>query len=905
MGRDSERHRIERLVASARIGHGGALAITGEPGVGKTALLRFAAESAVGMNVLQAAGSESEKEIPFGALHQVLRPALDRLDEIPAPQAQALSVALALRPGPAIDRFAVGAATLSLLCRFAEERPVAVLLDDLHLVDRSSADALAFSARRLVADPIVLLATTRSPDPPLPTLALTGIDLAAAGELVSSRSDVAVSPELIARLHRATAGNPLALIELAGSRLEHVSPEAPLPVSAALARAFASQARSLSVEGQAALAVASVAGNDLRVVASACRVLGVAVDALAEAESAGLVRIADGRAEFRHPLIRAAVYGDADPQRRRAIHRAVAEAVGPHDADRRAWHLAEAAVGPDAQVADLLVEAGRRAHERSAHDVAAAAFERAARLSPDVSRHASLCVAAAESAWLAGETRRSVSLLDEVAGAALPNETRRSVSLSGEADTGSRLRAVELRAAIAARTGSLTEARDLCRIAARESADADSAVILLADAVHACFYLGDTRSGVELAHEIEAALDRVTTPKARGLGQMAAGVARILANRGGAGQIRAGVDLLASTGLLRDDRRRLSWLMIGPLFLRDADSGEDLRRVVADARAETAVGTLPALLFHVARDEATTNQWVRAGATYDEATRLARETGQETDLAMCLAGLAWLRARLGDEERCRALVAEALPICRDRDIHIGRVWSLFALGELELGLGDPLKALAHLEELAALLDDLQLTDPDLSPAPELTDAMVRLGRRDDAWLVARRYLAEAAAKGQPWAMGRAERTIGMLSEDGFDTHFEASLRFHERTLDDFETARTRLAYGARLRRARRRVDARPHLHAALETFENLRAARWADLAAVELGATGETIERRPRSETLTPQELQVSLLLAEGKTTREVAAALFLSPKTIEYHLRKVYTKLGIRSRAELADRLP
>ncbi|USX54886.1 helix-turn-helix transcriptional regulator [Lentzea sp. HUAS12] len=884
IGRDSERQRIERLVASARIGHGGALAITGEPGVGKTALLGFAAESAAGMNVLRAAGIESEKEIPFGALHQVLRPALDRLGEIPGPQAQALSVALALRPGPAIDRFAVGAATLSLLCRFAEERPVAVLLDDLHLVDGSSADALAFAARRLVADPVVLLATTRSPDPPLPSLALTGIDLAAADELVSSRSDVPVSPELIARLHRATAGNPLALIELAGSRLEHLSPEAPLPVSAELARAFASQARSLGAGGRAALAVASVAGTDLRVVVSACRVLGVAVDALAEAESAGLVRIAGGRVEFRHPLIRAAVYGDTDPRRRRVIHRAVAEAVGPHDADRHAWHRAESVVGPDAQVADLLVQAARRAHERSAHDVAAAAFERAARLSPDVSRHASLCVAAAESAWLAGETRRSVSLLDEVGGGA---------------------GAVELRAAIAARTGSLTEARDLCRIAARESADADSAVVLLADAVHACFYLGDTRSGVELAHEIEALLDGVVTPKAQGLGQMAVGVARILANRGGADQIRAGVGLLASTGLLRDDRRRLSWLMIGPLFLRDADSGEELRRVVADARAETAVGTLPALLFHVARDEATTNQWVRAEATYDEATRLARETGQETDLAMCLAGLAWLRARLGDEERCRALVAEALPICRARDIHIGRVWSLFALGELELGLGDPLKALAHLEELAALLDDLRLTDPDLSPAPELTDAMVRLGRRDDAWDVARRYRAEAAAKGQPWALGRAERTLGMLSEDGFDTHFEASLRHHARTLDDFETARTRLAYGARLRRARRRVDARPHLHAALETFENLRAARWADLAAVELGATGETIKRRTQGETLTPQELQVSLLLAEGKTTREVAAALFLSPKTIEYHLRKVYTKLGIRSRAELADRLP
>ncbi|MET9232085.1 AAA family ATPase [Lentzea sp. NPDC003310] len=877
MGRESERRQVERLVAAARLGHGGALAITGEPGVGKTALLQFAQDCATGMTVLRAAGSESERELPFGALHQVLRPALDRLGEIPGPQARALSVALALGPGEVADRFAIGAATLSLLCRFAEERPLAVLLDDLHLLDRPSADALAFAARRLAADPVVLLATTRSPDPPLPVLPLTGLDLDAAGALVSSRSGAPVSPEFIARLHRATAGNPLALIELAAHG--HLSPEAPLPVSAALAHEFTAQARSLGSAAQAALAVAAVAGTDLRVVAAACRRLGVPVDALAEAEGAGLVRLGDGRVEFRHPLIRAAVHAAAPD--RRSIHRAVAEVFGEDD-DRHAWHRAEAAVGPDEQVSALLVRAARRAHERGAHDVASAAFERAARLSPDVHDHASRCVSAAESAWLAGQTSRSVALL-------------------GEAD--GQVRAVELRAAIAARTGSLTEARDLCRLAARD-ADPDAAVVLLADAVHACFYLGDTASGVEVAHEIEALLDRVGTPRARGLGQMAAGVARILANSGGTDQIRAAVDLLASSGLLRDDRRRQSWLMIGPLFLRDADSGANLRRVVADARAETAVGSLPALLFHVARDEATTNQWARAAATYDEATRLARETGQETDLAMCLAGLAWLRARLGDEERCRALVAEAVPICRGRDIHIGRVWSLFALGELELGLGDPRKALAHLEELAALLDDLRLTDPDLSPAPELADALVRLGRPDEALPVARRYRSAAAAKGQPWAMGRAERTMGLLSPD-FDAHFEASLGFHARTLDDFETARTRLAYGARLRRARRRVDARPHLHAALETFENLRAARWADLAALELKATGESIERRAPGDSLTPQELQVSLLLAEGRTTREVAAALFLSPKTVEYHLRKVYTKLGIRSRAELAGRLP
>lgn len=900
IGRDSERQVIERLVAGARIGQGGVLVITGEPGVGKSTLLDHAAGCATAMGLLRAAGSEPEREIPFGALHQVLRPALGRMDEIPAPQAQALSAALALRPGTTGDRFAVGAATLSLLCRFAEDRPIAILLDDLHLVDRPSAEALAFAARRLVADPIVLLAASRSVDPggpheKLPQLALSGLDLTTASELVARHSPVPVTPDVVTRLHRATAGNPLALIELAGTAdlVDRVSPARPLPVSAALVDAFATRARALDPAGRAALTVTAVVGNDLRVVARACEALGVGVAALGQAETAGLVRIGDGRVEFRHPLIRSAVYNDAPPEQRRSIHRAVADVLGSHDPDRHAWHLAEATLGPDARAAERLAQAATRAHQRSAHDVAAAAFERAARLSPDVERHAQLCVAAAESAWLAGAGPRAAALLDE-AGDLTAAEVR--------------VRALELRGAIAARTGSLTASRDILLAAAREAPDPDSRVVLLADAVSACFYLCDTATAVELAGAIEDLLDQVGTTRARALGQIAAGVARILANRGGTSQLRAAVELLASSGELRDDQRRLPWLMTAPLFLRDSASGDELRRAVRDVRAEAAVGTLPFLLFHVARDEATTNQWVRAEATYDEAISLARETGQNTELAMSLAGLAWLQARLGREARCRALVAEALPICRAQEIHIGRIWTLFALGELELGLGDPRSALAHLDDLDTLLGTLGLTDPDLSPAPERTDALLRLGDREQAQQVALRFRDAALTKGQPWAMARAERTIGILGQDSqTDAHFEAALGHHADTLDEFETARTRLAYGARLRRARRRVEARPQLRAALATFDQLRAANWAGIAAAELAATGETTRpREPTSvQSLTPQELQVSLLLADGRTTREVAAALFLSPKTVEYHLRKVYTKLGISSRAELATLVP
>lgn len=871
---------IEQLIAGARIGQGGALVITGDPGVGKTTLLAEALEYAEGMRVLRAAGSEPEREIPFGALHQVLRPALDRISEIPAPQAEALSAALALSSGAAGDRFAVGAATLSLLCRFAEEQPVAILLDDLQWVDRPSVQALSFAARRLLADPIVLLAASRTADPAdgLPLLPLSGIDLAAADELV-------------ARLHRATAGNPLALIELAGApaRWTQASPEAPPPVSDTLARAFAARAQQLGDAARAALTVAAIAGEDLRVISRTCTVAGIAFDALGEAEDAGLIRIAGGRVEFRHPLVRSAVYGDAPAEQRRSIHRAVAAALGPREPDRHAWHLAEASLGPDARVAELLTRAATRAHGRSAHDVAAAAFEQAARLSPDVARHGVLCVAAAESAWLAGNGPRATALLAEAG----------DLSVAGV-----RLRALELRGAIAARTGSLLAARDVLLRAAREAPDADTRLVMLADAISACFYLGQTARALELAVEIEGLLDAATTPRAKGLGQIAAGVARILANVGGAEHIRSAVELFASSEGLWDDQHRMSWLLVGPLFLRDAESGAGLRDIVRDTRARAAVGTLPSMLFYAAREEATTNQWMRAEATYDEGIRLARETGQNTELVMCLAGLAWLRARLGREHECRALVAEALPICLARDIYIGRIWCLFTLGELELGLGNTRDALAHLGELDALVGQLGMSDPDVSPAPELTDALLRVGKRAEAAGIAARFREAALAKGQPWALARAERAAGMAADDAaFDPSFEAALGFHASTLDEFETARTRLAYGARLRRARRRTESRPQLRAALDTFEALGAVPWADLAAVELAATGESIQRSAPTglQTLTPQERQISLLLAEGRTTREVAAALFLSPKTVEYHLRKVYTKLGIRSRTELS----
>jgi DNA-binding CsgD family transcriptional regulator len=296
-----------------------------------------------------------------------------------------------------------------------------------------------------------------------------------------------------------------------------------------------------------------------------------------------------------------------------------------------------------------------------------------------------------------------------------------------------------------------------------------------------------------------------------------------------------------------------------------------------------------------------------AEATYREAIDLARESGQQTELVFGLAGLAWLQARRGREQECRALAAEALALSEQLGARLHRIWTTAALGELELALGQEAKAVAHFERQRELLRETAISDVDLSPGAELVDAYLRLGRGEEAARVAAGFIAAAEAKGQPWSLARALRCRGLLADDGeLAAPFEAALGEHARTPDAFEEARTRLAYGQRLRRARQRVLAREQLRAAADTFERLDARPWADRARSELAATGETVRRRDPStlDELTPQELQIALLLGEGRTTRETAAALFLSPKTIEYHLRHIYIKLDIHSREELAGAL-
>jgi len=901
LGRNDERLALDRLLAEARDGRSGVLALVGEPGIGKTALLEHAAVSARGMRILRARGIESEAEIPFAGLAELLRPTLTALDRIPAPQSAALAGALALGPAHAQDRFAIGAATLSLLSASAEEEPLALLVDDAHLLDGSSASALLFAARRLVADPIALVLTVREGEPSLldgadlRVLRLAGLDRSDAAKLIARTTDV--PDDVLERAYRATGGNPLALLELAPeARLASVPGAGPVSISTSIATAFLHRFGRLPERTRRVLVLA--AASDTRgvvVLARAASSIGLDIGDLAAAEQAGLVTLDNGEVEFSHPLARAAIYADAAAHERREAHAALAAELPDRDVDRRAWHLAAASVGANDQASRALEQAGARACARSAYAVAAAAFERGAGLASTDDARGRLLFAAAEAAWLAGNARSTLALLDD--------------AQMHPAAPAIEARLDHLRGQVAMRRGPVMDGYPLIVGAAAQIADSDpeGAVVMLAQAVHGCFYAGDTPAMMSAARQAVELAGRHDSRRARFFANMAHGMALVADGQGEAGATaaRQAVEILEQSDELRDDPGLLVWGAIGPMWLREDKVGRGLiDRAFEQARAQTAVGVLPFLLHHLARDQATTDQWPAAETSYDEAIRLARETGQRTELAASLAGLAWLDARRGREAACCEHAAEATTLCAELGIGLFGVWAIQALGDLELALGRASAAVEHYEAQAEALRVRGIADVDLSPAPELVEAYLRLGRDDAAARVAVDFVAQARAKGQPWALARAARCSGLLAQPHeLEACFEEALLLHERTPDGFENARTRLAYGARLRRARKRVRGREQLRAALEIFERLGAEPWADQASAELAATGETSRRRDVStlDELTPQEFHIARLLADGMTTREAAAAIFVSPKTVEYHLRHVYDKLGIHSRDELA----
>lgn len=908
VGREPEKRLLDRLLGDARVGRSAVLAVVGEVGVGKSALLDYADAEATGMRILRARGIQSEAHIPFAGLFELLRPALDHLDRVAEPQREALEGALALRPARAQDRFAIGAATLGLLAAYSDEAPLLLVLDDAHWIDGSSADALLFALRRLIADPIAAVLSVREGEPSLVdgtdlrVHRLAGLDRAATAALVARHAGAGapLADDVVDRLHRGTGGNPLALIELADDQATmtaDVPVDRPLHVVTSVGRVYLDRCAALSEPaGDVLLLLAASGTGHLPMLAKAAGLAGLHIDDLAAAEAIGLVTLTGDRAEFRHPLIRSAVYAGAQGNRRRAMHRALAGALPDADADRRAWHLALAALGPDDAASSALEQAAQRARARSAYGVASHAFGRAAALVPEDGRRCALLLAAADSAWLGGLVTRAVELLGEAGRGAPPIDVAVAVQ--------------HLRGHIATRMGPVREGQRILLDGAdlAGDVDADQAVVMLAEAVNAAFYRGDVAAMRHAASRIRPLVGPNSSRRASFFAAIAQGMALIFSgdgDRDGAALVREAVAVVEASDELSDDPRLLAWAAMGPLWLRESEAGRTLiDRALDVARRQSAVGVLPFLLSHVAVDGMASARWAQAEVGFHEAIDLARETGQRTDLAFALARLAWLEGRQGKQAACRSHAAEARTLAGDLDLGLTEIWSIAALADLELGLGHPDAALEHFEAQHAALIARGVGDVDLSPQPELVELSLRLGRREQAVSQLASFEREATAKGQPWALARAARCRGLVSgDDELDRHFLDALGLHDETPDVFETGRTRLAYGARLRRARQRLRAREQLRAAVAIFDQLGAAPWSDLASAELAATGETARRRDPStrSQLTPQELQIALLLAAGRTTREAAASLFLSPKTIEYHLRSTYRKLGISSRDELA----
>src|SRR5262245_9827098 len=903
-GRDAERSIIGGLLEVARESRSGVLVIRGEAGVGKSALLEDARERASDMRVLACAGVEAESALPFAALQQLLGPVLHHLEKVPRPQGDALRGALGLAAGRGDDRFLVSLAVLSLLAEAAEERPLLCLVDDAHWLDDASADALVFVARRLEAEGIVLLFAAREGEvrefeaPDLAELWLAGLDGEAAGALLDRHAGVALSPETRARLVEATGGHPLALLELPSTlsegQLAGDEPLlTPLPISARLERAFLARVRVLPEETQTLLLVAAADDTgELSTVLRAAALLDVGAEALDAAQEAGLVTLGGAELELRHPLVRSAIYQGASLSKRQAAHRALASVLeGDAEADRRAWHHAAASVGPDQAVVEELEQAALRARRRSGFVAASLAYERAAALTPDESERARLLTAAAENAWFGGRLERTRMLLERARPLASEPLQR--------ADIDRYLGLVELTGGVPAEACWL-----LVRSAAAvASVDGERALQLLNLASVAAFYPDDVAAAVTIAEQARE-VDVADRPFARALVELLVGLGAYYEGDlpRAAASLRSAVSLEAELESDALDARRVALLFGGRAAFYLGDDEAALRSAQLGAsrmRAEGAIGLLTPILPRLVHAEMWAGRWPAASANAQEGLRLAREIGQSDLVAYQLVLLALIAAHRGEEDECRSRAAQGHELASARGLAVVASLANWAVALLDLELGRTEQAFLRAREISTTPAVLAMAGFDR------IDAAVRACKVATAgdWLAY--YKAWAECAGAAWARALTLHGRALLADDEEESErlFEAALDMHAQAARPFDRARTELAFGEFLRRARRPRHAREHLRAALDGFEALRADLWAERARVELRASGQTARRRladTRHE-LTEQELQIAHFVAQGLSNREVGAQLFLSPRTIAAHLRNIFRKLGISSRTELA----
>ena len=899
-GRGAERERLDGMLNDARRGLSGALVLRGEPGVGKTALLGYAAAAAADMQVIQIDAVETEMELSFAALHQFLRPCLAGLDELPVPQRTALQLVFGMREGQAPERFLVALGTLGLLARYAARKPLLCLIDDAHCLDPESAEALAFVARRLDADSIAMIFAVREPGPRhgmlggLPELPLAGLPVADAGALLASAAGPALHQPAAARIVAGTGGNPLALIEigqeLASGQLDGDAPlPEPVPLGRQLERRYRQEVRGLPADTQIlVLTAAADPTGDPRLLWQAGQQLGFTIDAAAAAEARQLITIRE-TVRFRHPLIRSAVYYGASAAQRQRVHARLAAVTRPADPDRRAWHLAAAATGPDEAVAADLAQAADRSRRRGGWTAAAALFDRAGVLSADPAARGRRMLSAAEASCHAGALGRAQAELDDAA------------AYHGDQRHRGLVQRVQGRIHQARRQPAKATAAFLAAAASLGPVDPRLARDILLEAVVEAKINGRLAPAGTTGADVARAAEALPLPPGA-----AATIGDLLLNADATLQLR-GLDDAAP--LLRQaidavghqtagSAEMFQWLAAAcaaATILADEPRLHELsHRMETAARAHGAISPLALALSHAGVSGLFGGDLAETERCFGERTAQSEALGQPWSIGALL-----LAAWRGRSAQAYALLDTVTGEAGRQDQGYQLVFADYARCILELGHGRYEAACAS---IASGIDD---TSQIKFALPDLTEAAQRSGRTDAAEQIAGRLAALAATSPGPVMLGFAARARALAAGDdpAAGEHYQDAIGQHSQARGPAHLARSHLVYGEWLRRVRRPRAARESLRTAHSLFADLGAQGFAERARRELSAAGESLPAQAtgKGHDLTPQEAQVTRLAATGATNAEIAEQLYLSPYTVDYHLRKVFRKLGVTSRRQLA----
>jgi DNA-binding CsgD family transcriptional regulator len=895
---------LGRLVAAVRAGESRALVVHGEPGVGKTALLEYLAGQALGCRVAHAGGVQSEMELAFAVLHQLCAPMLDRLERLPAPQRDALRTAFGLSAGPAPDRFLIGLAALGLLSEMAGDRPLVCIVDDEQWLDSASAQVLAFVARRLGAESVGLVFGARVPTGDLaglPELVMGGLREDDARALLDSALtgplDARVRDQIVAEAR----GNPLALLELprgwtAAELAGGFGLPGAIPLAGRIEESFRRQLGALPAQPRRLLqlAAAEPTGDPVLVWRAAGR-LGIGAEAAGPAVDAGLAEFGV-RVRFRHPLVRSAAYRSAPADDLREIHAALAEVTDPaSDPDRLAWHRAAATAALDEGVATELERSAGRAQARGGLSAAAAFLERAMLLTPDPGRRADRAIAAAEAKHQAGAPDVAAELLVMAEAGPLEELARARISL--------------LRGQMAFSAGNSSDTPRLLIDAARrfEALDARLARETYLEALSAAL-LGHRTSQIGTLEIARAARGATAAPPSdsRAPDLLLEGMATLITDgyETGVPAVQRALSVFRDGDLPIGEQLR--WLFVATrcaIDIWDDESWRDLAiRQVELARAVGALSLLPFAItqrfgMHVHAGEfATVAQLVDEFSVLKEATA----TGLPDFGTMILA--AWQ----GRSREAFRLINEFVTDMSERGQGYGVSLPHYTASVLYNGLGRYADAMASAELASEQRDDLAFANLALA---ELIEAAVRSGQPERAAAAMGRLTELTLPSGTAWGLGVAARSRALLSEgDEAERLYREAIGHLSSAPARTELARAHLLYGEWLRRQRRRREAREHLRTAHDMLEAMGMDAFAERAGRELRATGETARKRTaaaRDEELTGQEAQIARLAREGLSNPEIGSRLFISARTVQYHLAKVFAKLGIASRSQLSHVLP